>query len=362
MIGTYTIQQWLFDSAQGRYEIDLAKSAVQHQRVADLTIEPDWELNYSQDRGLLETRAAVAALYGDGWPAERVLLAHGGQEALYLFYQSLLVPGDHVVTVVPGWQQSWEVPAHIGCEVAKLHWRPGRRLDPRELARLLRPDTRLIVLNSPGNPSGCVISPQEWDDIFELAGARGTWIMSDEEYVLDFRASAVHGYGRCLSVSGMSKVHGLQGLRLGWAVAGSAEGAELLERMVNYKRYTSICNSMLCEHAAARVLRDWPRQVRRYHALLAEGLEPLQEFARANADAVTLVPPQGTPFAWFDVELPVTSMTLCERLLDAGVLVMPAEVLGSERGFRLTYARPREVLLEGLERFSAVLKEVAAGV
>lgn len=354
-IATYSIQQWLFSDARGRYDIDLAESGVQFQKLADLSLDPEWGLDYSADRGIPELRAAVARLYGPGDPAgDRVIVTHGAQEALYLLYRSLLSAGDHVVTTSPGWQQSWEVPRHMGCDVTVIPWRPGTPFDTEALARAVGPRTRVLVLNSPGNPSGCVLGPQEWEVVLDIARAHDLWVVNDEEYLLDFTGSVVARHPRAVSVSSLSKVYGLPALRLGWATGP----AELIERMVNYKRYTTVSNSVVWERAATRVLAERERNVERYRSLVGPGLDRIREFAAAAGPRVRLVEPAGTPFAWLDTDLPVTSRALAERLLERErVLVMPAEVFGAESGLRVSFARPADVLDEGLDRLGKVIAD-----
>lgn len=365
VIETYEIQEWLFD-ARDQVEIDLANSAVQYQLAGDVSIDADWGFDYAPDRGLPETRAAVAALYGRGRiPVEHVMLANGAQEALYLFYRCLLAPDDHIVTTTPGWQQSWSVPRHMGCRVAQLPWPPGERLSVAGLEALLERDTRLLILNSPGNPSGCKIRREDWARIVAIAEERETWILSDEEFAVALEESVVHGYDRAISVSGLSKTYGMAGLRVGWAVAGSDTGAKVIERMVNYKRYTTISNSVLSERIAVNAIAQHTDQIARYESLLASGRRLLEEFAASNSTYLSLVPPEGTPFAWFDVRAPISSRITSKQfaqllLAKAGVRVMPAEVFGYENGLRLTYARPRDVLAEGLQRVAEILDSVGA--
>src|SRR5688572_5161103 len=101
----YTIQDWLFSCAEGMYDIDLGESGTQFHHLHDLDVSINYHLNYEQDRGRIELRERIAKLYG--FAANQVVLTHGSQEGLYLLYNSLLKSGDHVITTVPGWQQSW---------------------------------------------------------------------------------------------------------------------------------------------------------------------------------------------------------------------------------------------------------------
>lgn len=356
MLGAYRIQEWLFDRAHGKYDIDLAESGVAAQFLRDVPAHPEWNLDYGSDRGSAELRQAVAALYPDSCPAEQVVVTTGAQEALYLFYSALLRPGDQVITTVPGWQQAWEVPAHLGCEVSTIDWIPGGGFDIAALEALITPGTKLLSLTSPGNPSGRLITGEDWRRILDIAGRHGIWVLCDEEFQLDLGGSIIGRFPRAVSVSGMSKLYGLPGIRIGWAATGSAEGSELLRAMVNHKRYLTISNSSIGERIAAAVLADRERQVARYRSFLGTGLSMLAEFAGSSGARVSLVEPQGTPFAWLNLQPALPSAELARRLLDEHrVLVMPAEVFGAEHGLRVTFARPAEVVAAGLAGLRHVL-------
>jgi aspartate/methionine/tyrosine aminotransferase len=107
------------------------------------------------------------------------------------------------------------------------------------------------------------------------------------------------------------------------------------------------------------VLADRERHISRYRAFVETGQRRLVEFAERHADMVELVTPQGTPSAWFHLRGSGTSLELVERLLaEHRVLVMPAEVFGSERGLRISYARPDDILAEGLGRLGVLLDDL----
>ncbi|HEY1618158.1 MAG TPA: pyridoxal phosphate-dependent aminotransferase [Streptosporangiaceae bacterium] len=357
--GEFLITQWLFSTAAGNYDIDLAESCAQLQNVADLSMETNMLLDYGPQRGRADGRELVARQYGGTCTADDVMLTFGSQESLYVFYRTFLSAGDHVITTVPGWQQSWEIPRACGCEVSMMPWTPGEPFDAGALADLVRPETRLLVLCSPGNPSGCVLTDEEWSAIVSVLDRTGIWLLSDEEFLTDLSRSAIWKYPRSLSVSSLSKMYGLPGLRLGWAAVSSDEGRQAMAQMVNYKRYISLANSPVCEHLGVGVLADFGNQSERYQGLLASGIDYVTSFADSFRDLVTLVPPQGTPYAWFNLHAPITSMELAQRLLaEHRTLIMPAEVFGTEMGFRFSYARPAEVMEAGVDRFSTLLKEL----
>jgi aspartate/methionine/tyrosine aminotransferase len=348
----YPMRRWFFDDAAGRYDIDLGDSHVQVGTLGELGIlPPDLELGYGTDRGGTELVRRVAERYGTPELTDRIVITHGAQEALYLLYCTLLRPGDRVIALRPGWQQAWEAPARLGCETVTVRFAPDFSLDLNALAAADGPGLRLITLNSPSNPTGRRLRPGELEAVIALADARGARILLDEEYLVDLTESPAVRDGRLVSVSSLSKVAGLPGLRVGWLYAEP----DLAVRCAEYKHFTSIANSVLCERLATDVLADWPRYVDRSRRLMTDGLRILEEFAARHTNWVRLVPPEGTPFAWLDLLTGESSLAFARRVLDAGVLVMPGETLGVAGGFRVCIAREPELLRAGLDRIASVI-------
>lgn len=346
-IANYTIQEWLFNTAHGKYEIDLAESGVQFQNMGDINFSNSWEMDYSLDKGNTRLRDTIKNMYGSQINLDQCMVTHGAQEALYLFYRNFLNAGDHVITTTPGWQQSWEVPKHIGCNASLLLWSPGEDFNFVQLEALINVNTKLLIINSPCNPTGTILSPIEWKRIIEIAHAHDLWIVNDEEYLLDFSDSVVHKYEKSLSVSSLSKIYGLPALRVGWAVSN----AQLIKQMINYKRYTTVCNSLICEYAANDVLVNRNDHIDRYQKIINQGKPILLEFSKLAGRHLSLIAPQNTPFAWFNFNSEEASKDFVEKLLkEQKVLVMCAEVFGATKGIRLTYARSPDILKEGLNR------------
>jgi aspartate/methionine/tyrosine aminotransferase len=351
-IANYTIQEWLFNTAHGKYELDLAESGVQFQHFGDITFKPEWEMDYSQDKGNEALREEVIKMYGGNITLDQCLISHGAQEALYLFYRSFLAAGDHIITTIPGWQQSWEVPKHIGCDTSLHLWQPGAAFDIEGLEALVQDNTKLLVINSPCNPTGSQLTNSEWLRLIEVAEKHDLWIINDEEYLLDFGDSIVHKYSKSLSVSSLSKVYGLPALRLGWAISRN----DMIADMINYKRYTTVCNSLVCEYAGTEVIAQRQKHIARYQSIIDTALPILLEFAELAKDYMTLVPPQNTPFSWLNLTMEESSEAFVTRLLDEQkLLVMCAEVFGTTKGIRVTYARDPDILKAGLNRILAAL-------
>ena len=188
----YTIQQWLFDEAMGKFEIDLGESGIQYHHVKDLHIDPNWDLNYSRDRGDDQLRSIVSSLYNKN--DNEVLISHGGQEALYLLYNSLLTPGDHVITFTPGWQQSWEVPEQLGANVDRipLNSADDYRIDWGAIDSMICGQTKLLILNYPNNPTGQHLDEDDWHRLAAIVDKYDFYVVNDEEYVQEFSKSIVN--------------------------------------------------------------------------------------------------------------------------------------------------------------------------
>lgn len=355
---TYTIQEWLFKTAHGKYDFDLAESGIQFQTVNDININNNWILDYSIDQGNLELRELLSQNYNNT-TEQNIAVTHGGQEALYLLYRTLLTPNDHVITVTPGWQQSWEVPKSIGAKVSLLNWIPGDKFPLDELKKIINKDTRLIILNSPSNPIGSKITLDELNSIINLAKKNNIYIVNDEEYIIDFKDSIRTYYENSFSVSSLSKIFGMPALRTGW-IAGPNE---IIDEIVNYKRYTSVCNSLLCEKIAIEALKNREIHINRYNKIISEAYPLLRNFVNKNHKFISLVEPDNTPFAWLKLNTTISSAEFCQRLLDEQkMLVMPAEVFGHVNGIRLTYGRDKNILNEGFLRLENLFSKLEAEV
>ncbi|HAU1248350.1 TPA: pyridoxal phosphate-dependent aminotransferase [Legionella pneumophila] len=345
-IATYTIQDWLFSIANGRFDIDLAESGIQPHRIQDLSFTENYDLNYSVDIGQEQLRQCIADMYQVD--LARVMIANGSQEALYLFYRSFLSSADHVITFTPGWQQSWEVPNYIGCAVTKipLTRETGYKIDMAQIIDSLRPNTKLIVLTSPNNPLGITCHPVDLEKLYELCCEKGIFLLNDEEYLTDYTQSIVQ-FGRLTgAVSSLSKIYGYPGLRVGWFIGTPS----LIQDMVNYKRYTTVTNSSLCEFLALEVLKNRKQYVSNYQAMSAQGESLLREFV-ARWPECDMISPQGTPFAYITLPKTWNSAQFCQQLLaQHHVLIMPAEVFEDKHALRISFGRPQDLLRKGLEK------------
>jgi aspartate/methionine/tyrosine aminotransferase len=311
-----------------------------------------WEnlrLGYIPSEGSPELRGAIAQTY-DSIAPEDVLCFAGAEEGLYCAFHALLEPTDHAVVLVPNYQSMESVPRSI-CEVSgvALHPENGWDLDIAEVRAALRPNTRVVAVNFPNNPTGKIVDARTFEALIELCRERGIYLFSDEVYRgIERDAStrlpqAADVYVRALSLNVVSKAYGLPGLRIGW-IACKDRG--LLDRMLKLKHYLSICNSAPSEVLACIALNARDRILARNRDLAAKNLAKLNAFFARHADRFEWYEPEGSCIAYPRYTGADGVEAFCERLVqEAGVLLLPASVYRSDLlptppdRFRIGYGR-----------------------
>ena len=241
-IDTFLLERWM-SRHETHCQYDIAESGILPLTTNDLLdFEPVGEraatlerllatpLGYSEARGTAELRSQIAATYTRGGPDE-VLVTTGAIEANFLLFNVLLGAGDHAIVPYPAYQQLYSVPQAIGADVSLWHVGPetGYRYDVDALERLVRPSTRVIVVNTPHNPTGAMLSPADAERVYNLAARVGAFVIGDEAYRWlavpdgDPFAPPMFDVGEAgISVGTLSKPLGLPGLRIGW-IMGPAD-------------------------------------------------------------------------------------------------------------------------------------------
>jgi aspartate/methionine/tyrosine aminotransferase len=295
-----------------------------------------WEslqLGYTQTHGLPALREAIAATY-DHVCAQEILCFAGAQEALYLAMQVLLNPGDHAVVITPGYQAAETVPLSI-CEVTGVALRPEDNwaLDLETLKAALRPNTRLVSVNFPNNPTGAVPDQGTWRALVELCDERGVHLFSDEVYRgLELNrettlAQAADLSPKALSLNVLSKAYGLPGLRIGWIACRDPVVLDKLERA---KHYTSICNSAPSEILGLIALRAADQLLEKNRQIIARNLPCFHEFFSRYPDLFQWQEPAGGCVAYPRYLGSDGVESMCTELVEeAGVLLLPASIYRS---------------------------------
>ncbi len=291
-------------------------------------------LGYTETRGDPELREAIAITY-DGLEAEHIQCFAGAEEGVYAAMRVLLKPGDHAVVVVPNYQAAETLPLEI-CEVSgvELDAEDGWRLDPDEIRAALRPNTRLLSINFPNNPTGHLPSRAVFDEIIAICRDRDLYLFSDEVYrLLELDESkrlpqVAECYERGFSLNVMSKAYGLPGLRIGWI---ASRDTAMLDRFNRYKHYLSICNPAPSEQLALIALRARERILARNRDILRANLADLDRFFDDHAELFDWARPDGGCVAYPRFRGRGGVENFCRRLVEeAGVLLLPSSIYRSE--------------------------------
>lgn len=281
-------------------------------------------------------RVAIAKLYGT-LTAEQILCFAGAEEGLFTAMQCLLAAQDHCIVITPNYQAAETVPASI-CAVTAVPLDSDRdwALDLDRLHDSLRPNTRLVSINFPHNPTGKLITRDELSAIVELCAARGIYLFSDEVYrLLEFdpgkRLPAVADlYDRGLSLNVTSKAYAMPGLRAGW-IASKDRAA--LDRMHRYKHYLSICSSTPGEFLAEIAISNTDRIVAQNLALVLRNLALVARFIAAHGDVLSWRPPDAGCIAFPRYSGPEGAEAMVRQAReDAGIFMLPPSVFRTSFG------------------------------
>ena len=315
-------------------------------------------LGYTESPGDPALRAEIAGLY-EHVAADDVLVFSGAEEAIFALDNVLLEPGDHAVIVRPAYQSLAEVARATGADVARVELRDsdGWRLDVSEVRAALRPNTRLIFVNEPHNPTGSLSDRATFDRLVEVAAESGARLVVDEVYrFLEFDASdrlpaGADALATGVSIGVMSKSFGLAGLRIGWI---ATRDHELLARLAAFKDYTTICNSAPSEALALIALRARDRVLARNRGIVEANLPLLDAFFARRPDMFEWVRPRGGSigFPRLAEDRPVEAFAE-DLVRETGVLVLPGTLFGDTGNhFRVGYGRTNlPAALERLEHF-----------
>ncbi|MEO1085318.1 MAG: aminotransferase class I/II-fold pyridoxal phosphate-dependent enzyme [Acidobacteriota bacterium] len=326
-------------------------------------------LGYTETWGAPDLRRAIASTY-EHLGAEHVLALAGAGEGIYAAMRVLLDRGDHAVVVVPNYQSAETVPLEV-CQVSGVALREENRwrLDVDEVEAALRPNSKLISINFPHNPTGAIPDRPTFDALVELCRRRGLYLFSDEVYrgiELDpaLRLPQVaDAYEKGFSLNVLSKAYGLPGLRIGWLASQDLEALQEIER---YKHYLSICNSAPSERLAVIALNHRETLLERNRSILRRNLGAIESFFDDYRHLFHWVRPQGGCVAFPRYLGDDGVEAFCRSLIEeSGVLLLPAslyrsELMASPRDcFRIGYGRLKP-FEEGLAALRQHLEERAA--
>ncbi|SCZ73879.1 Aspartate/methionine/tyrosine aminotransferase [Epibacterium ulvae] len=324
----------------------------------DLSALLPMKMTYGTIEGSMRLRRAICALYERQEP-ENVIVTHGTIGANMLIHKTLVSAGDRVVAVVPTYQQHYSIPSSISAEVHPLQLREENRFLPdlEELRALVTPDTRLIAINNPNNPTGALMGRDMLEAIAAIAREVGAWVLCDEVY----RGTDQTGFGATVSIADVyekgistastSKAFSLSGLRLGWIAAPQ----DVIEAVAIHRDYDTISVGMINDYFATLALENSDKVLARSQTITRGNLAILGAWV-AQEPKITWVKPKSGTTALLKLDLPMSSRDFCVALLkETGVMFTPGSALNMEGYVRIGYANNPEILKDGLKLVSTFL-------
>jgi aspartate/methionine/tyrosine aminotransferase len=347
-----------------RIKYNLSESSVTDLRLQDLSWDaPDLDISYGDHLGLPELRSHIAREAG-GISPDQVLVTAGAAAALFIAATSLLKPGDHLVVLHPNYVTNVETPRAVGCrpDYLRLTFETGFRLDIDRLQALIRPETRLVSLTYPHNPTGTHISEADLRRVIALVEGAGCFLLLDETYremasgqTLPTAASLSR---LAISVSSCSKSFGLPGLRLGWLIT---QDASLFETFLAAKEQIFISNSVVDEKMAARFFTLKGRLFPKIQTHIDRNFQTMKAWIEANEFMEWVEPSAGCVcFPRIKESLPVHLDRFYALLLDKyKTFVGPGHWFEMDRRYmRIGYGWPtNEDLRAGLESITRAIGE-----
>jgi aspartate aminotransferase len=326
---------------------------------------------YTATPGTMELRKAIVERHstdlGTSYAPSEVIATAGGKQAIFNLICSFINAGDEVILPVPYWVTFYDVINYAGGRPVMVETREEENfeLTAEMVKRALTPKTRLVIVNSPSNPSGAVVPPKEMEKILEVTAAHGALLMSDECYShfvyegAPFSVASIPGAkDHVVVVGSLSKTYAMTGWRVGYAMGPAA----LIAAMVKLQSHSTSNPSSIAQKAAIEALRGPQESVQQ----MLNEYRRRREFVIAKLreiPGVTSTMPRGAFYAYPNVSAfleskgskgskryPSMNEMAKAILADVSVAVVPGEAFGTNEHFRLSYAASMETLAEGLKR------------
>jgi aspartate aminotransferase len=320
---------------------------------------------YTAVAGTPELRDAIvrrhAADFGSDYRREESIASTGGKNALFNAIQVLVDHGDEVILPVPYWVSFKDIVRYAGgkCVFLESDELQGFRVTAEMVANLITPRTKLIILNSPSNPSGAVMSPSDLTEVVRLAHERGIWVISDECYVYlnytgnIFSVGSLREYkDRLVVVGSLSKTYAMTGWRMGYALAP----APIAAAMAKLQSQSTSNPTSIVQKAAVAALNGPQECIEQMRTEYIQLRDHVVNGLR-SIPGVSCTLPEGAFYAYPNVSAFLgrgsvkSASDVAGRLLrDAHVATVPGEGFGTRDHIRVSYATSKTELDRGLER------------
>ncbi len=355
-----------------KVDINLTESGVHPIRLDELLDDDSekvsellaTEINYPHVNGNPELRENIAALY-DGAGVENVLVTVGAAEANNIIMQTLMAPGDELLTQTPTYKQVWGIAANSGNVVKtfRLVSEAGWAVDIDELNAGVSDKTKIIAIVNPNNPTGKIMTDDEMDAVVAAADKAGAWILADEVYrgaerLQEEETPSFFGrYDKVLCLGSMSKAYACPGLRVGWLV-GPPDIVEDIWRRHEYTTITAgIISNILAAHALSPAVR--PRLLKRTREYIRNGFPILEDWMNSQDGLFSYTPSEASAVSFIRYHLDINSTELMEILCrEASVFLGAGDSFGMDHHQRVAFGQPRATLEDAFQRIEKTLESL----
>jgi aspartate/methionine/tyrosine aminotransferase len=312
----------------------------------------DTHISYVSPNGTLELRQGIAAL--EGCDPEHVQVTTGGAEALLLIFSGVAAPDANVVLPRPGFPANDALAQAFGIEARHyvLRQENGFRIDPEEIRALVDSHTRMVLVNSPHNPTGAALSDSQMQDLHDFCAQRGVQFVSDQVYHPIYHGPEMRTAARlphATVLGDFSKALCLSGLRIGWIVEPDAARRH---SYLNGRSYFTVSSSAISEHLGALALRHREAIYARACKIAGDNLARLGRFFAERRHLFEYTPPSGGMTAFPRMADASDAREFCVRALKRGVLLAPGDCFGMPAHFRIGFAASGEHFGAALERLA----------
>ena len=317
-------------------------------------------LVYSRPAGAEGLRAAIADMQGEKVDAVQVVT--GASEALLILMWLAAEPGGNVILPQPGFTTFSALPESLRLETRYYAVRKENdfRIDVEEIKKLADGNTKLILVNSPHNPTGATISDTELDSLHEFTSARGIQLVSDEVYHPIYHGRATKSAARlphATVIHDFSKAFPLSGVRTGWMIEHDPKRRE---HYWNARAYFSISNNTAGEMLAEIAMRHRDTILGKTQEDATQNLRQLEAFMAEHRETLGWIPPRGgmTAFPWLTSG--ENSRAFCRAAAEQGILFAPGDCFDAPSHFRLGFAAVTDKFPDALDRLGEFVKSWSA--
>jgi len=364
----FLLDAWL-DQYEHDIEFNLAASTGPTWTVSDILALADDEtrhrflnhkLVYSHPAGADSLREAIAEM--QQVPVEAVQIVTGASEAILALMWLAAEPGANVILPLPGFTTFSALPESLGLETRfyRVRRENGFRIDPDEIKRLADSKTRLILVNSPHNPTGATLSDGEMEALHDFAAERGIQLVTDEVYHPIYHGSPTKSAARlphATVISDLSKAFSIPGVRTGWMIEHDAGRRQ---QYWTARAYFSVSNTTTGEILSEIAIRKRDVVLGKAQETATRSLKLLDRFMADHRDVLGWIPPQGgmTAFPW--LVSGENDRTFCRAATEHGILLAPGDCFDAPSHFRLGFAAAGDNFSRALDRFGTFVKSWSA--